>query len=164
MGSPDANGAAANSTGTATFKVLIPAPDPSDVSITASITDIRCGTITSPCGPTNTQSGADYTGELSLALPLRITDRFSGAGGGVAATVEDTTFAVPVSCLQTAGATIGSTCSVSTTANAVLPGAVQTGRRTMWQFDQVQLFDGGPDGVAATAGNGLLATQGVFVP
>jgi hypothetical protein len=34
----------------------------------------------------------------------------------------------------------------------------------MWQFDQVKLFDGGPDSVAVTAGNGLLATQGVFIP
>jgi hypothetical protein len=41
---------------------------------------------------------------------------------------------------------------------------VQTTRRTVWQIDRVELRDGGADGVASTAGNGVLATQGVFVP
>jgi len=82
----------------------------------------------------------------------------------VPATVSDTTFPVPVTCLQVPNATIGSTCDVNTTANAVLPGSVQTTRRTVWQFDQVQLLDGGADGVASTAGNGLFAIQGIFVP
>ena len=164
VGSPDVNGAAANSTGLAKFSAIISPPSSSDVGIRVTMTDVRCGTVTSTCGAGNAQSGPDYTGELQLMLPLRITDRFSGAGAGVPATVSDTTFPVPVTCLQVPNATIGSTCDVNTTANAVLPGSVQTTRRTVWQFDQVQLLDGGADGVASTAGNGLFAIQGIFVP
>jgi hypothetical protein len=53
---------------------------------------------------------------------------------------------------------------VSTTADAVLPGAVQELKRTIWQLGAVRVEDGGPDGVAATPGNTLFATQGIFVP
>ena len=49
-------------------------------------------------------------------------------------------------------------------ANALLPGSVQTGRRAIWQLDQVQVFDGGAGRRRSTAGNGLFATQGVLVP
>ena len=39
------------------------------------------------------------------------------------------------------------------------------GKRAIWQLGQVQVFDGGPDGTAATpSGNTLFAVQGVFVP
>jgi hypothetical protein len=159
----EANGAPANSSGSAKFTVVVSPPN-SDVNINVNITDIRCGSLSSPCGNPNTLAGPDYTGELELLLPLRITDRFSGAGGGVAATVQDTFFPVPVACSQTGNTSRGSNCTVVTTANAVLPGAVQTGRRTIWELERVQLRDGGSDGAAATAGNGLFATQGVFVP
>jgi hypothetical protein len=164
LGSPDVNGAGANASGFAKFSTIISPPSSNDVGIRASMTDVRCGTMTAACGNVNSQSGPDYTGELELAMPLRITDRFSGAGGGVPATVSDTTFPVPFSCLQTSSAAVGSNCDVNTTANALLPGSVQTTRRTVWQIDRVELRDGGADGVAATAGNGVLATQGVFVP
>jgi hypothetical protein len=36
--------------------------------------------------------------------------------------------------------------------------------RAIWALDQVQVFDGGPDGVVATADNSLFAVQGIFVP
>ena len=164
IGSPDANGAAANSSGSVTLTAEVQSPIPNDVGITASITDIRCGTGTSACGNANTVDGPDYTGELELLMPLRITDRLNGTGGGAPATVQDTPFPVPMTCAQVASGTIGSTCSVTTTANAVLPGAAQTGRRAVWELERVQVFDGGPDGIASSAGNGLFAVQGIFVP
>jgi len=37
-------------------------------------------------------------------------------------------------------------------------------KRAVWQVDGVQVFDGGSDGVASTAGNTLFASQGLFVP
>jgi uncharacterized repeat protein (TIGR01451 family) len=163
VGTSETNGAPSNSTGSAKFKAIVSPPN-NDVGIKVNITDIRCGTMTATCGNTNAQSGPDYTGQMELAIPLRITDRFSGTGGGVAATVSDTTFPVLVTCTQTGNTTRGSNCTVNTTANAVLPGAVQTGRRTIWELERVQLLDGGSDGVASTPGNGLFATQGVFVP
>jgi len=53
---------------------------------------------------------------------------------------------------------------VSTTANAVLPGSVQSLGRSIWEIGHVQVFDGGSDGLAATAGNTLFAAQGIFIP
>ena len=68
-------------------------------------------------------------------------------------------------CTATGDTTVGSTCSVNTTADAVLvPGAVKEGRRSIWQLGQVQVFDGGSDGVVSTNPNTLFAVQGVFVP
>ena len=59
---------------------------------------------------------------------------------------------------------MGSTCSVTTTADAVMPGAVLEGKRSVWEVGKVQVFDGGPDGVASTTPNTLFADQGVFIP
>ncbi len=43
-------------------------------------------------------------------------------------------------------------------------GSVQTGSRAIWELNQVQVIDGGPDGLASTAGNGVFAVPGVLVP
>ena len=49
-------------------------------------------------------------------------------------------------------------------ADAVTPGLVTEGARAMWQLGQVQVRDGGSDGVASTSGNTSFAVQGIFVP
>ena len=42
---------------------------------------------------------------------------------------------------------------------------VTEGKRAIWQLGQVQVTDGGEDGIAATAAdNTLFAKQGLFVP
>jgi uncharacterized repeat protein (TIGR01451 family) len=164
IGTPDANGAAANSTGLVRFEVAINAnPTPNDLVMVANMTDVRCGVGVTACGTVNATGGPDYTGELEVKHLLRITDKLSGAGGGVAATLADTTIPLTMTCAQT-GNTIGSTCSAATSANALLPGSVHTGSRAIWELNQVQVFDGGPDGLASTAGNGLFAVPGVLVP
>ena len=45
-----------------------------------------------------------------------------------------------------------------------MPGAVPEGKRSVWRLGQIEVYDGGSDGVAATAGNTLFAKQGLFVP
>jgi hypothetical protein len=45
-----------------------------------------------------------------------------------------------------------------------MPGSVRSGDRAVWQIGKVQVFDGGPDGLVATADNSLFQVQGVFVP
>ena len=63
--------------------------------------------------------------------------------------------------------TIGSTCEITTTADAVYgdPSTVKEGTRAIWQLGQVEVYDGGADGdVDTPTGNTLFATQGVFVP
>jgi hypothetical protein len=67
--------------------------------------------------------------------------------------------------------TIGSECSTSTSANAVLPGTVREGKRAIWALDQIELEDGGQDSSAfgqqpapPDDGNRAFLRQGVFVP
>jgi hypothetical protein len=69
-----------------------------------------------------------------------------------------------VPCTATGSTSIGSTCSINTTADAVVPGAVLETRRSIWQLGSVEVFDGGADGVVSTTPNTLFAKQGVFIP
>ena len=87
VGSPDANGAAANSEGFVKLEVIVGVPGPpddSDVGITANVTDVRCKAGTTACGSANAADGADYTGGLQGNATIRITDHFNAiaAGGG----------------------------------------------------------------------------------
>jgi hypothetical protein len=166
VGEPTANGAAANSLGSVRMSVIngnaATTADEADVRYTVSITDVRCKAGASPCGSANAADGADYTGQVQVKTGLRITDRYNGPSE--VGTVQDTTFAVTVPCTSSGSTSIGSTCSVSTTADAVMPGAVKEIRRSNWQLGKVDVFDGGADGVVSTNPNTLFATQGIFVP
>ena len=62
------------------------------------------------------------------------------------------------------GTALGSTCSATTTADSILPGMVIEGQARDLAAGAVAVLDGGPDGLAVTAGNTLFAVQGVFVP
>ena len=156
VGTPDANGAGANSVGSVKLVTQVGDPgtpgDQANVQLISSITDVR-----------NKTGLTDYTGELQVRLPLRITDKQNGPAANETGTGDATfTFAVP--CTATGAAGVGSNCSITTTADAVIPGAVVEGMRTIWQVDKIQVLDGGSDGVASTAGNTLFATQALFVP
>jgi hypothetical protein len=164
VGTPDVNGAAANSVGYARFSVWPSSfpPDDADFGIEMSFSDIRCGLGTTACGPANDSAGADYTGELQLEHVVRLTDR---SGGYDPTTVQDFTFPVRAICSATSSTATGAGCSVYTSANAVVPGSVHEVLRTIWQMGQVRVFDGGTDGVASTTGdNTLFMEEGLFVP
>jgi acyl-homoserine-lactone acylase len=172
VGTPDSNGAAPLSSGYVRLGVRVGAPGPpedSDVKIDAALTDVRCaaGRDGGPCVDANAAAGRDYLGELEAVADLRVTDRWNGeaaGGGGDSATVADFPFPVTMGCAATPD-DVGATCEVSTTANALVPGAVLDGRRAVVQVGQVAVRDGGPDGLAATAaGNARFAAQGVFIP
>ena len=78
VGSPDANGAAANGEAFVKLEVIVGVPGPpddSDVAITSQGTDIRCKAGTAACGSANAADGADYTGELQGNATIRITDQ-----------------------------------------------------------------------------------------
>jgi hypothetical protein len=108
---------------------------------------------------------SDYTGELQATETIRITDHGNGLNEDEPGTTQDTSFPVTVPCSATAATTIGSTCAISTTADAIAPGAVREGARSNWQLGTIQVFDGGSDGVASTtADNTLFADQGLFLP
>ena len=170
VGTPDANGAAANSEGNVKLEVFVGVPGPpddSDVFITSSITDVRCKAGTTACGAANAADGADYTGGLQGNATIRITDHFNAvaAGGGTdPGTVVDIPYPIAASCASTASTAIGSACTANTSANAAVPGAVKDGKRANVEVGQITITDGGPDGIVGTTPNTLFAVQGIFIP
>jgi hypothetical protein len=147
-------------------------PEDSDVKLTATSTDIRCtgSALPGACGSTNTNGGADYIGGVQGNATIRITDHWNGlgsTGGSDSATVVDLPFPVNGTCVATASTTVGGTCGVNTSANAVIGGpdpVVKDGKRANVEISQIQITDGGPDGQIGTPGNELLAVQGIFIP
>ena len=160
IGSPDANGKTAKASGFVRLKVAGESPvdpnngDQADLLITASMTDVRTKADLS-----------DYDGELEGVLGLRMTDRHNGGSADQPGTVTDLTFPFTIPCEPTPGdETTGSSCGVSTSADALIPEVAREGKRAVWGLGQVEVFDGGPDGIAATGDNSLFAVQGVYVP
>jgi hypothetical protein len=167
VGTPDANLAVANSTGLLRLRSIVGAPggvDDSDAEVTMSLNDVRCLPGVSACGAANAAGGSDYVGELQAELGLRITDKLSGNSLTESATVTDQSFPVTAACSGSADTAVGGTCAVATTLDALLPGTVPEGARSVWELDGVRVLDGGPDGLASTPDNQVFATQGVFVP
>jgi hypothetical protein len=152
IGTPDANGQP--SKGRAWVHV---AAKSGDVGLEAHESDIR-----------KTSDLTDYTGQFEVALGVRQTDRdgTNSAGNGPAsATLVDFPLHFAVSCAPTADTTVGSTCDIDTSANAITPGMVVGSHRTIWQLQEVQVFDGGLDGIGSTENDNLLfQVQGLFAP
>ncbi len=157
VGTPDANGKPASSTGA--LRLVVHPGDPAtpadeaDVGISFNVTDVRNGSDLS-----------DYTGQLRVAPLVRLTDRDSGPGSSGQATVSDFSFEMIPLCSPTADPAVGATCSLESSFEAVLPGSVTEGKRAVWQLGQVEVSDGGSDGNAATAPNTPFLRQGIFVP
>ncbi len=164
IGAPDANGAGANSVGSILLRVK--ATSPEDVLINSTITDVRCqaGTSATVCGTANAADGPDYSGEIQGNAMIRISDHYNGPSLTEAATVIDIPFPVNGTCVATTSTTIGGTCSVATTANAVVPGSVKDTQRGVVEISQLQISDGGADGLVSSADNTLFSVQGIFIP
>jgi TolB protein len=114
-----------------------------------------------------TKAIADYTGELRARVMLQITDKDNtpNPGGPGAATTTEIPLELTVGCTPVADPLEGSSCTATTSADALAPGTVKEGRRSIWQLGRVEVYDGGADGDAQTpAGDTLFATQGLFVP
>jgi glucose/arabinose dehydrogenase len=158
VGTPDANGQPAASTGFVRFGAVIGDPgtpaDEADVNLRLQLTDVR-----------RRSDLTDYTGELRANVSTRITDQDNPppAGGAPDGTTQDNPFGFTVPCTAT-GSSDGATCAITTTIEAVTPGAIKEGMRAIWRLGQVEVFDGGPDGDGDTTPNTLFAKQGVFVP
>jgi hypothetical protein len=158
VGTPDANGEAASNTGVVRLTTVLGNPatpeDEADVRILLQDTDVR-----------EAAGLSDYPGELELALDLLITGRDGAEAPTVPVTEEDAELSFSVPCAVSADMTVGSTCAIDTTADALVPGLVQEQRRTLWAAGAVRVFDGGPDGDADTlADDDLFQFQGIFVP
>jgi hypothetical protein len=160
IGTFDVNAAPAQSIGF--FKVVATG---TDANFTFSLKDVRClpPTAASVCTPANTADGPDYIGELEATFIATITSH--SYPGGVAGTAIGIAFPVTIPCAATAN-TIGSLCALTTTYNSLIPGVIGSGpnHRAVWEYSQVQVNDGGNDGVVSTVPNGLFMVQGMFFP
>ena len=129
-------------------------PDNADVSIRLRLTNVM-----------NLSGLSDYTGELQARMGLRLTSRNTTDGPLISATSVDMPFDFVVPCAATADTTLGGLCSIQTTMDAVRPGLAAESARAVFALGALNVYDGGPDGDAATeADNSLLATQGIFSP
>jgi hypothetical protein len=157
VGTPDANGEPASSIGFTRYTVQPGNPatpeDEADVGYDFALSDVR-----------NAGDLSDYTGELQARVNVRVTDRRSGDSESAPATIEDVLLRATVQCVPTAAATTGGACSLSTTLDAITPGIVREGDRSIWEIGQIAVLDGGPDGAVDTPDNDVLARPGIFVP
>jgi Tol biopolymer transport system component len=152
VGTPDSNGLAPSSRGNVRYTTVLGDPstpaNEADLKIDVDIVGVLNKVVLTP-----------YSGQLRADVGLRITDRNNtpNPGGPGPATVQDTSFPVTVTCAS-------GSCSVATTANAVMPGSVLEGKRAVWELGQVKVYDGGANGVAGSSDATLFMDQGVFVP
>jgi TolB protein len=160
IGTADSNGQPTTSVDSVRYDVIAGNPstpaDEADVAVQIAMRDIR-----------NKSDLSDYAGEVQLTSNLRITDRDNtpNPGGPGPGTTEDAPLSATVQCAATADTTTGSVCNLTTSVDALYPGAVKEGRRSVWALGQLQVYDGGPDGLVSTpAGNTLFMDQGVFIP
>ena len=156
VGTPDSNGKPAQSGGYARIDVQVGNPatpaDEANVMLHVHVTDVRLASDLS-----------DYTGELQAAPRIRITDKLNTPhpGGPGAGTVTDLVFPFPVPCAATPDASVGATCTTTTSADALVPDAVQEKRRAIWALEKFEVGDGGP---LASPVNRPFLVQGLFVP
>ncbi len=138
--------------------------DEADLAISATAIDVR-----------RAADGVDYTGEVILTSNLRITDRANGSSALLPATVSDLGLSAPFNCVATPASSLGSSCSITTTADTLVPGLAQEGKRAVTSAFGLVLEDAGPDGSVTspsgdcppTCGSGdekPFLRQGVFTP
>ena len=157
IGVGDGSPAFARGSGGVRLDVLVGAPGPpddSDVNIRFTLTNVM-----------RASDLSEYAGELRTELTVRRTDR-DPPGAAPHSTSMDFPFEFTVPCTPTPGSSLdASTCVSFTSANAIVPLAIEDTHRAIWAIDKVRVYDGGPDEDADTeAGNSLFMTQGVFVP
>jgi hypothetical protein len=159
IGSPDANGSPtpANFNGSVRFSTVVgnssTEADEADVKIVVSLTDVR-----------NRPSLTDYVGNLTVQADVQITDNGNSAETPEPGTVQSFKYSAPFGCVSTVSTTIGSTCNLNTTADAIVPGTVVEGSRSVWAFGQIEIKDAGPDTIAGNGDDSTYLRQGVFVP
>jgi hypothetical protein len=139
--------------------------DEADVSIAANLTDIQ-----------NKTGGGDYNPnpsgpDLTLSARLRLTDTANCSGSTCsgpyqrnAATTTDLDFPVAVDCSATPDPSVGSTCAVTTSADAVQPGAIGETRQTVAQAFRLRLNDSGVNTIRGDSDDRIFSTQGIYVP
>ncbi len=143
--------------------------DEADVRINASVSDVR-----------KKIDGTDYTGQLIFSTGIRITDRANGSSQGLSGVAGDTELSLPITCNPTADTTIGGSCSISTTADTLVPNLAREGKRAVVAALRLGLEDAGADGdvnppppapfglscppICGSGDESPFMVQGVFLP
>lgn len=157
MGSPDANLVPANFVGKVRWIVVVgntsTEENEADVKLTVNLTDVR-----------NNPSLTDYVGQVTAQADLQITDQLNSPEVPEPGTVQTIKYQAPVDCVATASTSIGGSCDLNTTANALVPGTVTENRRSIWQFGQMEIKDSGPDGIRGNVDDTVYLRQGIFIP
>jgi hypothetical protein len=165
VGTPDANGAPAKSTGHVLIRV---ASDGSNIFTTGEITDVRCrpGTNADVCNSPNGNDGPDYSGQLGGEIIVRATDHYNGPNQDETATVQDIPNPITFHCFNTADTSVGGTCRIPTEQPLIPQPYWFEGKRVVLEMTQVKVGDGGADGNPFTQPeqNTLFAVQGIFIP
>ena len=100
--------------------------DEADVAIAVDLTDVR-----------NNPSGTDYTGSVLASTAVTVTDKRADAQENPAlGTTQAFELGIPVPCTATGSTSIGSSCTVSTTVDSLIPGAVVESARSNWELGQ----------------------------
>ena len=98
-------------------------------------------------------------------MSVNIADKNNVGFNGTGSFAIEVAYAVP--CASTPDATVGSTCSGTTSLDALLggPTAITEQKRAIWVIRSASLYDGGPDGVATTLeDNTVFAVGGIVLP
>jgi hypothetical protein len=160
-------------------QVVVTSPSPSDINVTADITDVRCDfpiagnpALCQPNGP----GPPAHIGKTDAVVPIQVTDHCNYSGGPgpcpasppLAGTVGQTiTLDVPMTCTVPSVVGIGSDCNVATSWNARYPGIVpapgMNGSRMNIEVGVVRVTDGNDNG-GADPNNAVFAIAGLFSP
>jgi len=140
--------------------------DEADLAIAASLSDIRLASA----------SGADYAPsasgpDVSVHVKLRLSDTTNATTGQPCAatttcpgTMSDYEFSAPVNCAVTADPSVGSNCSVVTSADGVIPTVIKESRNSVLQTFRVRVHDAGANGTVGDGDDARMASQGIYIP
>jgi hypothetical protein len=165
VGTLDANGQVPKSVASARFDTIGGSSsntvDDADVRARISMTDVR-----------NNPSLTDYSGRVLVTTQVQITDRNNAAETPDPATTQTLPIKIPVDCTVTADTSVGSSCTLNMTLDALVPNTVVEGQRSIWELRQIEVKDAGPNGTGyascpPTCGDGdeaVFLRQGIFIP
>jgi hypothetical protein len=136
---------------------LSTAADEADLSLVLSATDVR-----------DRQSDADYTPnpsgpDVTLVYKLRVTDSANGSSQSDPATATDVDFEVPANCAATGGPE-GAGCSVSTSADGVMPDVIKEAKDMVLQTFRIRVDDAGQNAITGDGDDRNFAMQGIYIP
>jgi hypothetical protein len=171
VGTPDANGFTALSNSSIRFKYRgnPSPPEDSDIQLVVKINDIHCRATNVACPG---GAGSDFVGQMLIKTSVQITDKFNGPSEAESATGQELPIEIPIDCVAVTG-TEGGRCNVTTAVDTFYPGAVLDSKRAIWEYDDANVYDPGPNGSGygpgcpTTCGDGdeaVFMRQGLFVP